>query len=49
LIAESVIAIEMGATAEDLDLTIHAHPTLPEAVQEAALGTTGKMIHYIGR
>jgi dihydrolipoamide dehydrogenase len=49
LIAESVIAMEMGATAEDLDLTIHAHPTLPEAVQEAALGTTGKMIHYIGR
>jgi len=49
LIAESVIAIEMGATAEDLDLTIHAHPTLPEAVQEAALGTTGKMIHYMGR
>lgn len=49
LIAEPVIAMEMGATAEDIDLTIHAHPTLPEAVQEAALGTTGKMIHYIGR
>lgn len=49
LIAEAVIAMEMGATAEDIDLTIHAHPTLPEAMQEAALGTTGKMIHYIGR
>ncbi|MDP9381789.1 MAG: dihydrolipoyl dehydrogenase [Chloroflexota bacterium] len=49
LIAEPVIAMEMGATAEDIDLTIHAHPTLPESIQEAALGTTGKMIHYIGR
>jgi dihydrolipoamide dehydrogenase len=49
LIAEPVLAMEMGATAEDIDLTIHAHPTLPESVQEAALGTTGKMIHYIGR
>ncbi len=49
LIAEPTIAMEMGATAEDMDLTIHAHPTLPEAMQEAALGTTGKMIHYVGR
>jgi dihydrolipoamide dehydrogenase len=49
LIAEAVVAMEMGATAEDLDLTIHAHPTLPEAMQEAAMGTTGKMVHYIGR
>lgn len=49
LIAELVIAMEMGATAEDVDLSIHAHPTLPEAVQEAALGTTGKMIHFFTR
>jgi dihydrolipoamide dehydrogenase len=49
MIPELALAMEMGATAEDVDLTIHAHPTLPEAVQEAALGTTGKMIHYIGR
>lgn len=49
LIAESAMAMAMGATAEDMDLTIHAHPTLPEAMQEAALGTTGKMIHYVGR
>ena len=49
LIAEAVLAMEMGATAEDIDLTVHAHPTLSEAMQEAALGTTGKMIHFIGR
>lgn len=47
LIAELTLAMEMGATAEDVDLTIHAHPTLPEAIQEAALATTGRAIHYI--
>jgi dihydrolipoamide dehydrogenase len=36
LIAEAVLAIEMGAFAEDLSLTIHAHPTLPETIMEAA-------------
>ena len=49
MIPELALAMEMAATAEDVDLTIHAHPTLPEAVQEAALGTTGKMIHFMGR
>ncbi|MGB2692881.1 MAG: dihydrolipoyl dehydrogenase, partial [Thermodesulfobacteriota bacterium] len=36
LIAEGVLAIEMGALASDLELTIHAHPTLSETVMESA-------------
>ncbi len=36
LISEGVLAIEMGATAEDLDLTIHPHPTLGETIMESA-------------
>ncbi|HUR68766.1 MAG TPA: dihydrolipoyl dehydrogenase [Candidatus Thermoplasmatota archaeon] len=45
LIAEAAIAIEMGATAMDLALTIHTHPSFPEALMEAAEGIHGKMIH----
>lgn len=45
LIAEAVLAIEFGATAEDIALTIHAHPTLPEAIAEAAEGILGQAIH----
>ena len=45
LIAEATLAIEMGATAEDLARTIHAHPTLPEAVMEAAEAVHGMAIH----
>jgi len=45
LIAEAALAIEMGATAKDLALTIHVHPTLPEAIMEAAEGVHGQMIH----
>ncbi len=45
LIAEVALAIEMGATAEDLALTVHAHPTLPEALMEAAEAVHGKAIH----
>jgi dihydrolipoamide dehydrogenase len=37
LIAEAVMAMEFGAAAEDIARTVHAHPTLPEAVREAAL------------
>ncbi|VFA67429.1 dihydrolipoyl dehydrogenase [Enterococcus saccharolyticus] len=44
LIAEAVFAIESGATAEDLSLTIHAHPTLPEPLMEAAEGVMGHAI-----
>jgi dihydrolipoamide dehydrogenase len=47
LIAEAVLAIEMGANAEDLALTIHAHPTLPEALMEAAEGILGSAIHMM--
>ena len=38
LIAEGVLAIEMGATASDLKLTIHPHPTLSETVMEVGRG-----------
>jgi dihydrolipoamide dehydrogenase len=45
MIAEGTLAIEMGAVASDLALTIHAHPTLSEAVAEAASDSLGRMIH----
>ena len=45
LIAEAALAIEFQASAEDIARTVHAHPTLPEAVKEAALGVDGRMIH----
>lgn len=46
LIAEGALAVQLGATADELAWTIHAHPTLPEAVLEAALGWSGSMVHY---
>ncbi|MHB8604937.1 MAG: dihydrolipoyl dehydrogenase [Thermoplasmatota archaeon] len=49
LIAEAALAIEMGATAEDIALTIHTHPTLPEALMEAAENVHGKSIHAANR
>jgi dihydrolipoamide dehydrogenase len=45
LIAEGVLAIEMGATAEDLKLTIHPHPTLSETVMETAEVLFGQSTH----
>lgn len=45
LIAELVLAMEFGASAEDIARTCHAHPTLNEAVKEAALATDGRPIH----
>jgi len=45
LIAECVLALEYHASAEDLARTIHAHPTLAEAVHEAALAVAGRAIH----
>jgi dihydrolipoamide dehydrogenase len=45
LIAEAAVAMEFGASAEDLARTCHAHPTLAEAVKEAALAVGGRMIH----
>jgi dihydrolipoamide dehydrogenase len=49
LIAEAVLAIELGAVAEDLALTIHAHPTLGETLMEAAEGICGRATHAAGR
>ena len=45
LIAEMALAIEFGASAEDIARTCHAHPTLTEAVREAALAVDGRPIH----
>ncbi len=45
LIAEAVVAMEFAASAEDLARTVHAHPTLAEAVKEAALAADGRAIH----
>lgn len=45
LVAEMALAVQMGATADDLAWTAHAHPTLPEAVLEAALGFRDAAIH----
>jgi dihydrolipoamide dehydrogenase len=49
LISEMAVAIEMGATAHDIALTIHPHPTLPEAIMEAAEAALGKAIHIVNR
>jgi len=49
LIAEATLAIQNGLTLEQLDLTIHAHPTLPEALMEAALAAQGRAIHIPNR
>ncbi|MGH6990185.1 MAG: hypothetical protein ACREE3_09845, partial [Stellaceae bacterium] len=40
-----VVAMEFGASAEDIARTCHAHPTLNEAVKEAALAVHGEAIH----
>ena len=45
LIAEAALAIEMGATVEDIARTIHAHPTLPEAMMEAAEAVHTMAVH----
>lgn len=46
LIAEAALAVELRATADELAWTTHAHPTLPEAMLEAALGFKDATIHY---
>ncbi|MBY0354964.1 MAG: dihydrolipoyl dehydrogenase [Rickettsiales bacterium] len=45
IIAEAVLAMEYGASSEDIARTCHAHPTMNEAVKEAALATFSKAIH----
>jgi len=49
LIAEAALALEMGAYVEDVALTIHAHPTLPEAFMEACKAALGEAIHALNR
>lgn len=45
-IAEAVLAMEYGASAEDIGRTCHAHPTCSEAMKEACLGAFDKAIHF---
>ena len=45
LIAEGVLAVEMGSVASDLKLSIHAHPTLSETIMEAAESFFGHSTH----
>ena len=45
LIAEVVLAFEYRGSSEDIGITVHAHPTLSEAVKEAALAVLGRAIH----
>jgi len=47
IISEAALAVEMGATLEDIGFTIHPHPTLPEAIMEAAEAAKGKAIHIV--
>jgi dihydrolipoamide dehydrogenase len=47
LIGEGVIALEMGATLEDIGLSIHPHPTLTECIMDAAEAAHGKAIHVV--
>ncbi len=45
LIHEAVLAMEFRASAEDIGMACHAHPTLPEALREAALAVAGRALH----
>jgi dihydrolipoamide dehydrogenase len=49
LVQEMVLAMELGASAEDIARTVHAHPTLFEAVHEAALAVEGRALHKINK
>jgi dihydrolipoamide dehydrogenase len=49
IISEAALAIEMGAFLHDLSLTVHPHPTLPEALMEAAKVVLGEAIHAVNR
>jgi dihydrolipoamide dehydrogenase len=49
LISEAVLAMEFSASTEDLQRTIHAHPSLAEAVHEAALAADKRALNYINR
>ena len=47
LISEAVLAMEYSASSEDIARTIHGHPTLSEAMHEAALSVTGRALHKV--
>jgi dihydrolipoamide dehydrogenase len=47
MIAEGALAIGLDATLDDIVNTIHAHPTVSEAVREAALAAMGRAIHIL--
>ncbi len=47
MIGEGVIALEMGATLEDVGLSVHPHPTLTEGIMDAAEASHGKAIHIV--
>lgn len=49
LISELVVAMEFQASIEDIQRTVHAHPTLAESIHEAALAADGKALHGINR
>ncbi|MEK6805336.1 MAG: dihydrolipoyl dehydrogenase [Pseudomonadota bacterium] len=49
MIAESVLALEFGATTEDLALTMHAHPSLAEVFHDAVLAVDGRAIHAVNK
>jgi len=49
LISEAALGIEMGAVAHDLALTVHPHPTLSEAIKEAAAAALGEAVHIVNR
>jgi dihydrolipoamide dehydrogenase len=46
LIAEAVLAMEFSASTEDIQRTIHAHPSLAEAMHEAALAVDGRALNF---
>ncbi|KAJ7294363.1 hypothetical protein O6H91_Y262600 [Diphasiastrum complanatum] len=46
MIHEAVLAMEYGASSEDIARTCHGHPTLSEAIKEAAMATYDKSIHF---
>ncbi len=49
LISELALALEMGASVTDIALTVHPHPTLPEAIMETAEAALGQAIHVLNR
>lgn len=45
LLAEPLLAVNLEATVAEIDMTVHPHPTLSEAIKEAAMAATGQAIH----